>query len=173
MDISWTTKGLMIFDRENGNLYRGNEKSLKFFKAIEKYHRNYITPDGDELLMISELPDYGISLILYNLIGNDSRVIYTKYAKLTKQEMAIDTIIIQSIQYSTFSNELTVFANWPPIRPIYVDENRVCKEIPIGRSGRLWYIIHGVAIWKPGVVAYVEDNGKGKRPVTILSMKMK
>ena len=170
--ITWTLNGLFVFNTEKGLLYRGNKKGVKPIRREQQSRLGYVTPDGNELMTIRYVKNNGILLNDYNIKNNDSKTIYAKYPKLTAEEMN-SMVIWQAIQFSPYSNEMTVYMNWLPIRPIYVDKNRVCKEIPIGRSGRLWYLIHGVAIWKPGVVAYVEDSGKGKRPVTILSVKMK
>lgn len=162
--ISWTRNGLMIFNDESGILYKGDESGVKPIKRAGQSRLGYVTPDGNELITLSD----GVTLTGYDLRSSDFKVIYAKKIKHDKDERCLMFIWL-ALEHSPFSNEMIISMNYPPVEPIYVGQDRVCREIPIGPSKRLW---DQVSIWKPGTIAYVEDNGK-KHPNVILSVKMK
>ncbi|MHB1000667.1 MAG: hypothetical protein ACYC27_15610 [Armatimonadota bacterium] len=171
-ELTWTPRGLMVFNNESGTLYKGDENGVKPIKQVGRSPLGFVTPDGDELIALKLIENHGISLKSYNLNNNKSHVIYKGYSRPSKKELdalCLDTWF--NSQYSMYSDEMTVSMNWPPGRPVYIGKNRRGKEIPIRSKNDLLKSYYGVAIWKPGIVAYAKGPYK-KRPNVILSVKM-
>ncbi|MHB1000668.1 MAG: hypothetical protein ACYC27_15615 [Armatimonadota bacterium] len=168
--LTWTHKGLMVFNSESGTLYKGDENGVKPVKKTGFSYLGFVTPDGDDLITLSHIGNNGMELKRHDLANNKSFVIYKKFAKLDKDEV-YSMIYWHNLQYSAFSDEMTVSMNWPPVRPVYIGKDRKGKEIPVYDRKRSSLSLYGVAIWKPGVIAYMEDKN-GRRPDVIRSVKM-
>lgn len=169
-ELTWTRKGLMVFNNESGTLYKGDENGVKPVKKTGFSYLGFVTPDGDDLITLSHIGNNGMELKRHDLANNKSFVIYRKFVKLDKYDV-YSMIYWHNLQYSSYSDEMTVSMNWPPVRPVYIGKNRKGKEIPVYDRKRSSLSLYGVAIWKPGIVAYAKGPYK-KRPDVILSVKM-
>ncbi|MHB1001151.1 MAG: hypothetical protein ACYC27_18055 [Armatimonadota bacterium] len=171
--ITWTRKGLMTFYGDSGILYKGDENGVKPIKKVGRSTMGFVTPDGNDLITLEWIANHGILLKSYNLENNRSRVIYKGYSKPSKEELdALSIATWFNSQYSQYSDEMTVSMNWPPVKPVYIGKNRRGKEIPLQSKSDLLYSRYGVAIWKPGIVAYAKGENIKKHPNVILSVKM-
>ncbi|MHB1457328.1 MAG: hypothetical protein ACYC0V_10475 [Armatimonadota bacterium] len=169
--LTWTHNGLFLFNSESGIFYKGDENGVKPILKAGFSHLGFVTPDGSELVLLKHDINETVILEIYDL-QNKYKIngIFRKSVVLKPEEKGCLMFIVNSIQYSQFSDEMVFATNWPPLGPVYISKNRKCKEVSSLARDKGFVASIGAAIWKPGEIAYVTSQ-KGKKYV-IYSRKM-
>jgi hypothetical protein len=115
----------------------------------------YVPPNADFLITVTE-DMQNVTMKRYDIGGEKASCVYSQKSHDTMNAM------VMGFQHARYSGETTVNIISPSIRPVYISPQGILKSIKVSDQVA-WRLLCGVAIWKPGALALVENAGEGKQ----------